>query len=270
MTAVAAIAGLVFDLDGVLLHGKVAVPGAAAAVAALKRQGLRLVVCTQENYQTQAEVAGRLAAQGLAFDPEEVVTGGRVAAQVVADEYPGARVLAIGGPGLLGSLQERGVALVDCSEATSADLVVMGRDPAFNNERLNAACQAIWRGARFLATNYDPKIPTEQGFAPATGAFVKAVAYASGVEPVILAKPSRWAAQACLHTLGVPAAAAVMIGDQYQQDVGMGKQAGMQTILLLSGATAAADLPLIPSELQPDAILPDVTHVPGWLARVTA
>ncbi len=260
------IRGVILDIDGVLVRGDSLIPGADAAVAALRRQGLQVACCTNENRRTPAEVAAKLSGLGLPADPARIVTSGRVAARVVAQEWPGVPVLALGGPGLLEPLRALGVALLAPAAAEQARVLVMGRDPAFDYTRLEAACRAVWHGARFVATNDDPRLVVENGYLPGTGAMVRAVAYATGVEPVILGKPSRWAAETCLELLGLPAGQVVMVGDQYRQDMGMGKTVGMRTVLVLSGCTGPADLGDIPPELQPDAVLPDLTHLPGWLA----
>lgn len=261
----AGIRGVIFDIDGVLVRGRQLMPGAAETLAILRERGLSVVFCTNENLRTVADTAEKLNGLGLPVDPADVVTAGLVTAEVVAAEYPGRRVLAIGGPGVLEPLLERGVDLVTPAEAAAAEVVVMGRDPRFDHSLLQAACQAIWAGARFLATNYDPRIPVENGYVVGTGAMVKAVAYATGVEPRIMAKPSLSAAATCLRKLGLPAEAVVLVGDQYRQDIGMGRGAGTRTVLVLTGATRAEDLPQIPADLQPDAVLPDVGHLPAWL-----
>lgn len=259
--------GLILDLDGVLLRGREAIPGAAAAVQALKRRGLRVVCCTNENWRPAAARAADLAALGIPITPAEFISGGVVAARVVAAEFPGRRVLAVGGPGLLEPLQERGVSLIGFDRAAAAEVVVMGLDKSFDYHRLDAVAQSIWRGARFLATNYDARLPVEQGFIPETGPMVKAVAYATGVEPVILGKPSHWAASTCLHALGLSADEVVVVGDQVRQDVAMARAAGMRAVLVLSGSTRAVDLPRFPPELQPDAVLDDITRLPPWLEQ---
>lgn len=265
-----AMRGIIFDIDGVLVRGKQVIPGAPEVLKRLRGQGLRLVCCTNENTRTAADVAAKLLELGLPIGAGDVVTAGLVAADVVAREFPGKRVLAIGGPGLLEPLQQLGAHLLSPAEAASADVLVMGRDPHFDSVKLQAACQAVWNGARFLATNYDPRVPVDHGFMPATGALVKAVAYATGVEPVILAKPSPRPAETCLAILGLPASAVVLVGDQVVQDIGMGRQAGMRTVLVLTGATTAEEAEQIPAELRPDAVLPDVGCLPGWLAEVAA
>lgn len=258
--------GLILDIDGCLVRGKQAIPGAPETVQELKRRGLKLAYLTNDNQHTTVEWVQRLEATGIQAEPGEVLTSAVIAAEFVRRHYPGRRILPIGAIGLLATLQERHIALVERVE--DAEVVVMGYDPHFNQETLNLVCQAIWRGAAFIATNLDRRVPVADGFKPATGAMVQAVAWATGVEPVVMGKPSRWAGEMAVKILGIDRAHGAVAGDQLDQDIKMGKVAGLHTILVLTGSTRREDVEKVPQEDRPDAVLPDVTHIPHWLDAV--
>lgn len=261
-----AIAGFVFDLDGCLFRGRAAIPGAGEALAALRRQGMAVAFLTNDSSLTPAGMAAKLAGMGVAARADEVVTAATVTADYITATYPGRRIFAVCSPGLDAAFKERAVELLPQDAAESAEVVVIGRDEEFTFAKLAAACRAVWAGATLVGTNYDPLMPVEDGFMPATGPLIKAVAYATGVEPIITGKPSAWAAQSSLAAVGTPADRTVMVGDQPAQDMAVGKAAGMRTVLVLSGSTAPHAVDKIPPELRPDAVLPDVTHLPAWLA----
>ncbi len=105
-----------------------------------------------------------------------------VAAEVMAELHPASPILAVGDVGLFEALGAKNLDLVD-DDVDRATVVVMGKDPNFDQNRLNVVCKAIWNGAKFFATNYDPRLPVAGGFVPATGPMVKAVAYAMGRNP---------------------------------------------------------------------------------------
>jgi len=126
-------------------------------------------------------------------------------------------------------------------------------------------CQTIWNGADFIVTNMDPKVPTATGFIPATGPMIKAVAYATGKEPLVTGKPSKWAGEMAMKALGVAPEHGAVVGDQLEQDIRMGKEAGLFTIAVLTGATTAEAAAHAPEALRPDLVLPDVNHLPRWL-----
>lgn len=270
------ITGVILDVDGSLIRGDAALPGAPAALAALRRRGLRVAICTQESARTPAEVAARLSAMGLTVDAAEVVTAGAVTAAYLRRRWPGAPVYAIGAPGLLRFLRQQGIDVVGEDRGEAAAVVLVARDQDFHYGKLVVACRAIGRGARFLATNRDRVLPVAAGLLPGNGCIVQAIAYATRRRPLILGKPSRWMAAAALEAVGAspptPAGQAVpapcgivVVGDQLDQDIRMGRNAGCTTVLLLSGGTAATDCERLPPGLRPHAVLPDITHLPRWL-----
>lgn len=254
--------GLVFDIDGCLMKGANPIPGAADAVSELKARGMRVRYFTNDSSKTPAELAARLRQGGVDVEAAEVLTSGLVAAEYAAGKHAGGRVLAVGGAALREALEARGLSLV---EDRSADVVVVGRDLDFNYEKLDAACQAIWAGGIFLATNLDRRVPVEKGFVPGTGAIVSSVAWATDQRPKVMGKPSIWAGRAAIRSLGVPAAEIVFVGDQLQQDVRMGKNVGAAGVLVLTGSSRREDVDRLPARYRPDAVLPDVAALPGWL-----
>lgn len=253
--------GVIFDLDGCLVRGKRPIPGAPEVVSRLKVAGVRVVYITNDSSRTPGEIARGLSAMGFEAQAEEVMTSSLAVASYLKARLPRARVLAIGAVGLIGALEERGLTLVGPELAGEADVVAMGRDPDFGYAKLEAACRAIWGGARFIATNLDPSVPAENGLRPGTGPMVKAVAYATGRRPLVLGKPSRWAGELAVAMLGVPKKRVVVVGDQIDQDIRLGKRIGVQTVLVLTGGSGKADLARVPDRFRPDLVLPDVTHL---------
>jgi 4-nitrophenyl phosphatase len=259
------LAGLIFDLDGTVLRGNSVLPGVPETLAQLRQRGLRLAFFTNDNANTPYFLAERLAGMGIEAEPYEILTAALIAAEVTAELYPQYKILAAGHAGLIEALKAKNLEVVDYEEAGRAEVVVMGRDPYFDYQRLTAVCQAIWRGAEFIATNYDPKIPTATGFVPGTGAWVKAVAYATGREPIVTGKPSLWSGRVALRILNLAPDQVVVVGDQLDTDIAMGKNVGIFSILVLTGVTSREEAQAAFDDLKPDLILPDVNHLVGWL-----
>jgi glycerol 3-phosphatase-2 len=259
------IQGMVFDVDGCVARGNQALPGVPETLAALRARGIRCAFLTNENQKTRSQMVERLTGMGIPCTADEVLTSALIAAQVTHTLHPGRKALAIGAAGLVEALKLRGVPLVDHEHANEAEVVVMGKDPNFNMKTLELVCQAIWNGADFIATNYDAKVPQAEGFIPGTGPMIKAVAYATGKEPLVSGKPSKWAGQMAMQALGVAPESGAVIGDQLEQDIRMGKEASLFSILVLTGATTAEAAAAAPDGLRPDLVLPDVNHLPAWL-----
>ncbi|MCP4421786.1 MAG: HAD hydrolase-like protein, partial [Chloroflexi bacterium] len=188
-----------------------------------------------------------------------------IAAQATAQLYADKKILAVGNVGLIEALQAQKLTLLNYDQADQAEVVVMGKDADFNQERLKIVCQTIWNGAEFLATNYDPKVPTANGFVPATGPMVKAVAYATGKEPLVTGKPSPWSGKMAIKILDVEPNRAIFIGDQLGTDIKTGNEAGLTTILVLTGTATRADGLAASADMKPDVILPDVNHLISWM-----
>ncbi|MBI3243040.1 MAG: HAD-IIA family hydrolase [Chloroflexi bacterium] len=259
------IAGFIFDVDGCVARGNHALPGVPETLAALRARGIRCAFLTNENMKTRAQVVEKLNGMGIPCTVEDVVTSAIVAAEVTRALHPGKKVLAVGAAGLVEALQQCGMELVDADHAAEAEVVVMGKDPNFNMKMLDVVCQTIWRGADFIATNLDPKVPAANGFIPATGPMIKAVAYATGKDPLVTGKPSQWAGEMAVKALGLAPERSAVVGDQLEQDIKMGKQAGLFTIAVLTGAATAEAIAAAAEAVRPDLVLPDVNHLPAWL-----
>ncbi|NOX23944.1 MAG: HAD-IIA family hydrolase [Actinobacteria bacterium] len=259
------IEGIIFDIDGTVARGRQVLPGALETLAELRRRDIRFAFFTNDNSKPIRAWVDRLAGMGIDAAPGEIVTSALVAAEVMAEVHPESPILAIGDVGLLEALRAKKLDLVAADDVDRATAVVMGRDPGFDQERLNTVCKAIWNGAEFFATNYDPRLPVAGGFVPATGPMVKAVAYATGIEPTVTGKPSPWSGRMAMRILGIAPALGLVVGDQLATDIAMGRNAGMQTVLVLTGTADAADAAAAPSEHRPDAIIDGIADLVPWL-----
>ncbi|MFQ5578584.1 MAG: HAD-IIA family hydrolase [Anaerolineae bacterium] len=253
--------GIIFDIDGTVARGKKALPGVLDTLAELRRRNIRFGFFTNDNSHTVDFWVNRLAAMGINAGRDEVLTSALIAAEATAQLHPTRRILPVGDAGLLEALHAKNLHLLSFDEAEQAEVVVVGKDPHFNPQRLNTICQAIWRGAEFIATNYDPRIPTATGFVPATGPFVKAIAYATGQEPLVTGKPSSWSGSMAMTILETTPDRGAVIGDQLGTDIAMGKNAGLFSILVLTGVTSRQQAEAAPDALKPDLILPDVNRL---------
>lgn len=253
------LAGIVFDIDGTLLRGSLLLPGVPAVLDELRQRGLQLAFFTNDNREKTAVWSHRLNSLSIQASPDEIITSALVAAEFVAERYPASRILPIGDAGLIDALQTKEVQMVGIEE--TADIVVMGKDPNFNQQRLHDVCQQIWNGATFIATNNDPKMPVANGYIPGTGAMVNAVAYATGVQPLVTGKPALAAGRVVLARMGLAAPEIMIVGDQLSTDIQMGKAVGMKTTLVLTGTASQVDVAAAPAAMQPDYVIPDLTYL---------
>ena len=257
--------GIIFDIDGTIARGRQVLPGALETLDELRTRRIRFAFFTNDNSNPIRYWVERLGGMGIEAAPDEIVTSALVAAEVMAELHPQSPILAVGDVGLLEALRAKDLDLVGLDEADRAVAVVMGRDPGFDQQRLEAVCRAIWNGTEFFATNYDPKLPVSGGFVPGTGAMVKAVAYATGCEPVVTGKPSPWSGRMAMRILGVAPERGMVVGDQIATDIAMGRNAGMATVLVLTGTAEARDVETTPRAQRPDGVIDGIGDLIPWL-----
>jgi HAD superfamily hydrolase (TIGR01450 family) len=204
-----------------------------------------------------------LRAVGLPVADEQMLTPANVAAAYVLRHHPGQPVLAFGNEGLLQPLRAAGVPLADLASAERAGVVLIGADPEFTYPKLVAACRAVWAGAALLVTSMAPHFASRNGRMPSTsGAIAAGITHVTGVEPVVVGKPSTVCMQVLAELLAVPASSIAVVGDDLHLEILMGREAGASTVLVLTGATAAAD---VSPTLVPDFVLANVGELLPFL-----
>lgn len=242
----------VLDLDGVVWLGDEPIPGAAGAVARLRARGERVLFATNNSAALLSDQEAKLERFGVPARGD-VLTSAGAAARLVE---PGERALVCGGPGIAEALDRRGATPVRDGDA---DAVVVGFHRDFDYERLRIAVRAVQRGARLIATNDDATYPTPDGPIPGGGAIVAAVAYASGVRPVVAGKPHAPMADLVRAAGG---ADGTVVGDRPETDGAFARVLGYRFALVLTGVTHEADLPVEPA---PDAVAPSLAALVGDL-----
>lgn len=246
----------VLDLDGVVWLTADPVPGSAAAVAALRRAGVRVLFATNNSSPTLAELVTRLGRMGVEAGPEDLVTSAQAAAGLLA---PGSRVLVLADDGVVEALGARGVEVV---EGGPADAVVVGWTRRFDFDRLATASGAVRAGARLVGTNEDPTFPTPEGLLPGGGSLLAAVATASGAAPEVAGKPHLPLAELIA---GRADDVRVAVGDRPSTDGALAHRLGVPYALVLTGVTAPDDAAR--ADPPPDAVAADLGALVAGLGR---
>jgi HAD superfamily hydrolase (TIGR01450 family) len=247
--------GYAFDLDGTIYLGDSLIPGADRVIASLRAGGARVVFVTNKPLETSADYAAKLTKLGIPAVASDVISAIDALLLYLADRHPQARVMAIAETVLIDELRGAGFAVTD--DPTATDVVVVSFDRTFDYDKLTRAYQAVNAGAVIVATNPDPYCPTPDGGLPDCAAMLAALESCTGAKAeAIVGKPSVYMAIACLARLGVPAEDAVMVGDRLLTDITMGLNAGMASVLVMSGATT--EQILSDSNVLPTHVVDDV------------
>ena len=249
---------LLLDLDGCLWVGEQAVDGAPAAVTALRDAGKALVFLTNDVRYTPEELVRKLWRLGFQAALSEVVSVGS-ALQFLLSGRDGGAAFVVGSQALVDHVAEAGLRIVNRTEfASRADVVVVGCHERFDFEELKVATQAVLRGAELIGATRDPTTPMPDGPWPGTGAVLAAIETAAGHRASLVAgKPEQTMYDAARDRLGEGRCLAV--GDRLDSDVAGARRAGMDSALVLTGASSRA---------QADAADPRPTLVADSLAAL--
>jgi glycerol-1-phosphatase len=244
------------DLDGVIYVGIQPVDHAASALASARAAGMRLAFVTNNAARRPEAVAEQLTDLGVAASASEVVTSAQAAARLLAERLPaGARVLVVGGEGLVAALTELGLTPV-ARAADDPAAVVSGFHPDVGWRLLAEGAYAVAAGLPWVASNVDPTIPMPQGNAPGNGALVEAVRLATGRRPVVAGKP-----EPPIHREAVLRTGAhnpLVIGDRLDTDIAGAARTGTDSLLVLTGVTSALDLITAGPESRPTYVARDL------------
>jgi NagD protein len=230
------------DMDGVLIHEGVMIPGADEFIRKLRDKGAPFLVLTNNSIYTPRDLRARLLSTGIDLPEENIWTSALATAKFLDSQRPGGSAYAIGEAGLTTALHEAGYTL---SEA-DPDYVVLGETRTYSFEAITRAIRLIDNGARFIATNPDATGPSLEGALPACGSVAALITRATGVDPYFVGKPNPVMMREGLNQLKAHSETSAMIGDRMDTDVKCGIEAGLETILVTTGITQAADVERFP------------------------
>lgn len=246
----------VCDMDGVIYHGSQLIPGALDFVNRLQAGGHKFLFLTNNSQWTPRDLKHKLEQMGISVPETSFHTSALATADFLSRQMPGGTAYVIGGAGLTHALYSVGFTLTEYNP----DYVVVGETRSFDYEKIERASRLILKGARFIATNPDLTATTEQGIVPACGALVAPIELATGKKPYYLGKPNPLMMWTALHTLQSTPEETFMVGDRMDTDIIAGTEAGMQTILVLSGVTSQNLIEAYP--YRPTHIYENVGHIP--------
>ncbi len=236
------------DMDGVLVHEGRALPGAAEVLKQWKAEGLRFLVLTNNSIYTPRDLSARLRSTGLDIHEDAIWTSALATADFIASQKPKGSAYVLGEAGLTTAMHEIGYIMTD----VNPDYVVLGESRNFNFDSLTKAIRLINNGARFIATNPDATGPSADGVLPATGSVAALITKATGREPYIVGKPNPMMFRSAMNKINAHSETTGMIGDRMDTDIVAGIEAGLHTVLVLTGIADDAEInkyPFRPNEI---------------------
>ncbi|TXK71756.1 TIGR01457 family HAD-type hydrolase [Paenibacillus sp. N3.4] len=250
--------GFLIDLDGTLYKGHEPIPYAAAFIQWLQRHCLPYLLVTNNSSRTPEQVSEHLKELGIDVPAAAIYTSSQAAAQYLTEQGSANRVHMVGEDGLRLALDAAGFV----QEGTTPDYVVQGIDRSFTYAKLAEAVRHLKHGATYVLTNPDRMLPSDGGLMPGAGSLAASITAASGVEPVVIGKPSPIIMAYAIARLGLPAADVWVIGDNAATDILGGALSGCRTALVLTGVATADNVheQLASAGVTPDLICEDLQH----------
>lgn len=243
------------DMDGVLVRGRTVVPGATEFVERLKSREAKFLVLTNNPLYTPADLSHRLGIIGLDIGPDHIFTSALATAMFLKSQHGPRTAFVIGESGLTSALHDAGFVITDFRP----QYVVLGETQTYNLEMVTKAVRLVAAGAKFIATNPDASGPTEGGLVPACGAMAALIETATGRSPFFIGKPNPLMMRTALNYIDAHSEQTVMVGDRMDTDIIAGVQAGMETVLVLTGVTRGDELDLWP--YQPTRVVESVGEI---------
>ena len=244
------------DMDGTLYLDETLFPGAKDFLAEIRRRGGRYLFLTNNSSRGGEAYVEKLRRLGISAEREDFLTS--VDATVLYLRAHGGQdklYYVCGTESLRAQLREAGFRLTDDRDAP-VDTLLMGFDTELTFRKLEDACILLGRGVDYVATNPDWVCPTWYGYVPDCGSVCEMLRRATGRSPYVIGKPKPDMVQLAMHTCLARPEETVVVGDRLYTDIACGVNAGVDTVLVLSGETGKEDLP--GSEVQPTYVLQDV------------
>ena len=250
------------DMDGVLVHEEQPIPGAADFIERLTSLGRPFLLLTNNSIFTPRDLKARLHRSGIDVPEDAIWTSALATAQFLDDQRPEGTAYVIGEAGLTTALHEIGYVMTD----RDPEYVVLGETRTYSFEAITTAIRLIDKGARFIATNPDVSGPSQQGAIPATGSVAALITKATGVDPYFVGKPNPLMMRSALNRIDAHSESSVKVGDRMDTDVISGLEAGLATILVMTGSTRPGQVerfPYRPTKVV-DSVADIVSLVDAW------
>lgn len=243
------------DMDGVLVHGQKAIPGADKFIHRLIDNGHKYLVLTNNSRYTPTDFQHRLQSININVDVDHLFSSAMATANFVDSQKPNGSAYVLGDTGLYQALADAGYTLTEYSP----DYVILGETESYPYDKLLRAIHLIVEGTPFIATNPDTSGPGDRGLVPGCGAVAAMIEKATGFGPYYVGKPNPLMMRSALRYLDEHSENAIMIGDRMDTDIKAGLESGMETILVLTGVTSRDMLSRFP--YRPNYIVDSIADI---------
>ncbi len=225
--------GFICDMDGVIYHGNIILPGVKEFVDWLQETGKDFLFLTNNSGLTPKELHNKLLRMGLDVSEDHFYTSAQATAEFLKKQAPDCSAYVIGEAGLIKALYDAGISM----DEVNPDYVIVGEGKAYSLETLTKAVNFVNKGARLIGANPDMSGPIENGMAPACGALTAPIELATGKKAYFCGKPNPLMVRTGIRLLGCHSEETVLVGDNMDTDIIAGTESGADTVLVMTGVS---------------------------------
>lgn len=249
------VSGVMLDMDGTVYRGNEVIEGAVEFIGRLNNAKIPYAFITNNSSHTRNFYSDRLKDMGFSVTEDEIITSVTATAKYLSIQHPEARVFLLASPDVREELMSYGINITD----EDPDTVLLTFDRTITYHRLNLAYHLIVKGAELIATHPDDLCPTEDAYDIDIGPFIRLFESLTGTKATVIGKPNSLMLEMAADVMNVDPERTMMVGDRLYTDIKMAQDAGIRSILVLSGETSKADLK--DSTVQPTFVVPSVADI---------
>ncbi len=247
-----------FDMDGTLYLGQRLYAFTKELLGWIKDSGRQYLFVTNNSSKSVADYIKKLEHMGITAQYEDFVTSSQATAYYLSQHHKQDRLFVCGTKSLKEELLQAGFVLTENPD--EVDCIVMGFDTELTFQKLETVSKLLCtRDIPYIATNGDYVCPTEFGSVPDCGSVCDMLYNVSGKRPLVIGKPATLIPELAMARTGYKKEETAMIGDRLYTDICCGLNAGILSVLVLSGETD--DEMLKHSDIKPDIVLADASHL---------
>lgn len=252
-----------FDCDGVLWSGDHLFPGTVETLELMRSRGKKIVFVTNNSTKSRADYIKKLKFMGIPSDVDEIFASAYSSAiyisRILKLPAPKNKVFVLGESGIETELKSEGVEFIGGTDPAfrrditpedykgladgslldpNVGIVLAGLDFHVNYLKLSHAYQYLARGAKFLATNTDSTLPSNNTFFPGAGSISIPLINMTGQKPLALGKPSQAMMDSIEGKFHFDRKKACMVGDRLDTDIKFGIEGKLGgTLAVLTGVS---------------------------------
>lgn len=247
------------DMDGTIYLGERLFDSTLAFLSRIREKGGRYLFLTNNSSKSTDAYVRKLGSLGIAAEPSDFLTSTHATCLYINERYPGKKFYAFGTESFVEQLIDAGISV---TREPDDDVfgIVMGNDTELSFKKLDDACRMLTeRDVVYIATNPDWVCPTAYGYVPDCGSVAEMIWRATGKRPVFIGKPKPEMINLALENYGYTTEETLMIGDRVYTDIASGFNAGVDTVLVLSGESTMSDVEA--SDIKPTYVFDSIRDI---------